>query len=82
MLLFLNDMILFIIIIIIYIYRKSLNELSHHIFTMLYESNKLREHQARETLISVLEEQLQQRQALVYELRTNIQKASDALQKI
>jgi len=45
---------------------------------MLQECNKFREHQARETLIELLEEQLAERRKLVKELQANIDRA-DAL---
>lgn len=42
---------------------------------MLQETNKFREHQAREILIEVLEKQLEARQRLVLELENDIEKA-------
>jgi MED7 protein len=45
---------------------------------MLQECNKFREHQAREILIELLEEQLVARKELLKELQGNIDKA-DAL---
>jgi hypothetical protein len=45
---------------------------------MLQECNKFREHQAREILIELLEEQLSVRKALLQELQENIDQA-DAL---
>jgi hypothetical protein len=45
---------------------------------MLQECNKFREHQAREILIELLEEQLTVRKALLQELQENIDQA-DAL---
>jgi hypothetical protein len=46
---------------------------------MLQECNKFREHQARELLIELLEEQLAMRQKLVQELRVVIAKAEAVL---
>jgi MED7 protein len=46
---------------------------------MLQECNKFREHQARELLIELLEEQLAERQKLVRELSANIAKAEASL---
>ena len=45
---------------------------------MLQETNKFREHQARELLIEMLEKQLEQRKKLLEELEAEIQK-TDAL---
>jgi MED7 protein len=60
--------------------RKTRDELSHHIFLMLQECNKFREHQAREILIALLEGQLAERQKLVQEFREVCDKASAALE--
>ena len=46
---------------------------------MLQECNKFREHQARETLIELLEQQLAERRKLVRELQANIEKADGLL---
>jgi MED7 protein len=46
---------------------------------MLQECNKFREHQAREILIEMLEEQLAERQKLVRKLREQITKSKAAL---
>jgi MED7 protein len=46
---------------------------------MLQECNKFREHQARELLIELLEEQLAMRRKLVQELRVVIAKAEAVL---
>ena len=59
--------------------RKTRDELSHNIFLMLQECNKFREHQARETLIELLEQQLLERRKLVKELQANIEKADGLL---
>lgn len=48
--------------------KKTRDDLSHHIFLMLQECNKFREHQARETLIDLLSQQLAKRKELVQEL--------------
>jgi hypothetical protein len=45
---------------------------------MLQETNKFREHQAREILIEILEEQLEERGVLLKELEEGIERA-DAL---
>ena len=55
------------------------DELSHNVFLMLQECNKFREHQARELLIELLEQQLAERKALVAELQTSIAKAEELL---
>jgi len=59
--------------------RKTRDELQHNIFLMLQECNKFREHQARETLIELLEQQLAERRKLVRELQANIEKADGLL---
>jgi MED7 protein len=61
-----------------FFYRITRDSLSHNIFLMLQECNKFREHQAREILIELLEEQLVARKELLKELQENIDKA-DAL---
>ena len=48
---------------------------------MLQECNKFREHQAREILIDLLEEQLAERQRLVQELKSGIAQADSLLDK-
>ena len=53
------------------------DELSHNVFLMLQECNKFREHQARELLIGLLEQQLTERRKLVDELKTSIAKADE-----
>lgn len=58
--------------------RKTRDELSHNVFLMLQETNKFREHQAREFLIDLLEKQLAERESLLQELQTCIASA-DAL---
>jgi MED7 protein len=55
------------------------DELSHNVFLMLLECNKFREHQARELLIELLEQQLEERKKLLVELQTNITKADELL---
>lgn len=59
--------------------RLTRDELSHYIFLMLQECNKFREHQSRELLIEMLEEQLTERQKLVRKLREQITKANAVL---
>ena len=46
---------------------------------MLQECNKFREHQARELLIELLEEQLDQRRQVLAGLQVQIQKANAVL---
>ena len=58
--------------------KKVRDQLQHHVFLMLQETNKFREHQARELLIEMLEKQLEQRKKLLEELEAEIQK-TDAL---
>ncbi|CAJ1954565.1 unnamed protein product [Cylindrotheca closterium] len=53
--------------------KVTRDQLSHNIFLMLQETNKFREHQAREFLIEVLEKQLVQRQTLLEELQEGMQ---------
>ena len=59
--------------------RKARDELSHNVFLMLQECNKFREHQARETLIAMLESQLDGRRKLVQELKEGIAEAEELL---
>lgn len=59
--------------------RLTRDELSHNIFLMLQECNKFREHQSREILIAMLEEQLAERQKLVRTLREQNTKAKATL---
>ncbi|KAG7346066.1 MED7 family protein [Nitzschia inconspicua] len=58
--------------------KKQRDELSHNVFLMIEEANKFREHQSREILIGVLEQQLSERQKLIRELEGRISQA-DAL---
>ena len=53
--------------------RTTRDKLSHNVFLMLQETNKFREHQARELLIELLEKQLLQRQTLLEELQEGMQ---------
>jgi len=46
---------------------------------MLQECNKFREHQAREILIQLLEQQLVERQELIQELQNEIARADTLL---
>ena len=55
------------------------DELSHNVFLMLQECNKFREHQARELLIELLEQQLSARQSLITELDSRIERAEELL---
>lgn len=59
--------------------RKTRDELSHNIFLMLQECNKFREHQARELMIELLEQQLAERKKLTEKLRENILQADELL---
>mmetsp|Transcript_6867 Transcript_6867/g.19198 ORF Transcript_6867/g.19198 Transcript_6867/m.19198 type:complete len:238 (+) Transcript_6867:105-818(+) len=59
--------------------KKTRDELSHNVFLMLQECNKFREHQARETLIELLEAQLEGRHRLVTELEVTIAEADKVL---
>ena len=49
---------------------------------MIQECNKFREHQARETLIELLEQQLLERQTAVTELNKQILTANSVLDKL
>jgi multidrug resistance efflux pump len=62
-----------------FVERKRRDELSHNIFLMLQECNKFREHQAREVLISMLQQQLESRQAALSELKEEVREAEIAL---
>mmetsp|Transcript_14855 Transcript_14855/g.36020 ORF Transcript_14855/g.36020 Transcript_14855/m.36020 type:complete len:244 (-) Transcript_14855:3514-4245(-) len=53
--------------------KTTRDQLSHNVFLMLQETNKFREHQAREILIEVLEKQLVERQTLLEELQEGMQ---------
>ena len=53
--------------------------MTHNVFLMLQECNKFREHQARELLIELLEQQLSERKSLIAELDTNIARADELL---
>ncbi|CAB9526434.1 expressed unknown protein [Seminavis robusta] len=59
--------------------KKMRDELSHNVFLMLQECNKFREHQARELLIDLLEQELSERRKLAEELKTSIAKADELL---
>lgn len=58
--------------------RKRRDELQHNVFLMLQETNKFREHQSRELLIEILEEQNEERGKLIRELEDKMQQ-TDAL---
>lgn len=58
--------------------RKTRDEMSHNILLMLEECNKFREHQSREILIELLQDQLVQRKKLLEELK----RESDAAEKL
>lgn len=53
--------------------------MSHNVFLMLQETNKFREHQAREILIEILEKQLAERETLLKELQEGIERADSLL---
>jgi len=55
------------------------DEMMHNVFLMLQECNKFREHQARELLIELLEEQLKERTALIKELDVSMKNADEVL---
>jgi len=59
--------------------RKRRDELSHNVFLMLQECNKFREHQSRELMIELLEQQLAERQSLIEELQGEIKRADELL---
>eukprot|EP00525_Craspedostauros_australis_P005407 CAMPEP_0198120560 /NCGR_PEP_ID=MMETSP1442-20131203/29468_1 /TAXON_ID= /ORGANISM="Craspedostauros australis, Strain CCMP3328" /LENGTH=223 /DNA_ID=CAMNT_0043779225 /DNA_START=198 /DNA_END=869 /DNA_ORIENTATION=- len=61
--------------------KEKRDELSHKIFLMLQECNKLREHQSRELLIQLLEHQLEERKSLTKQLGEDIEKAESLLNK-
>lgn len=63
-------------------HRKQRDELSHNVFLMLQESNKFREHQAREILIDLLEKQLEQRRKILENLRHQVSLTYDLLRDI
>jgi len=58
--------------------KKRRDELQHNVFLMLQETNKFREHQSRELLIEILNEQNEEREKLIEELEDKIQQ-TDAL---
>ena len=58
--------------------RKRRDELQHNVFLVLQETNKFREHQSRELLIEILNEQNEEREKLIKELEDKIQQ-TDAL---
>jgi hypothetical protein len=49
---------------------------------MMREANKFREHQARELMIAMLENQLQERKACLMQLQGEIDSAKAALQQL
>ena len=56
--------------------------MSRNILNMLLETNKLREHQARELLIGVLEGQLFAKEVATKELRENIDTGTEILKEM
>jgi len=59
--------------------RSTREDLGQNIFQLLLECNKFREHQARETMIELLQAQLRKRQELLQEINEKIELANDAL---
>ena len=59
--------------------RKRRDELQHNVFLMLEETNKFREHQSRELLIEILEEQNKEREKLIKELEDKIKLTDELL---
>jgi hypothetical protein len=59
--------------------KKCRDEVSHNVFLMMQESNKYREHQARELLIDMLQTQVKERRAALTELQTQISIANSTL---
>jgi mediator of RNA polymerase II transcription subunit 7 len=59
--------------------KKQRDELSHNVFLMVQEANKFREHQSREILIEVLQQQLERRLQLTKELEGRIAQADKLL---
>lgn len=62
--------------------RKCRDQLSDHIFLMLQECNKFREHQAREILIESLEEQQKMRKDAIESLKNKIALSNSALDQL
>ena len=56
--------------------------MSHKVFLMLQESNKFREHQAREILIDLFEKELEQRMEILAKLRDQVAHADELLSNI
>ena len=63
-------------------HRQYREEMSKQILNMLLETNKLREHQARELLIGRLEAQLSAKIQAVQELRENINQGRNVLEEM
>jgi len=59
--------------------KKQRDALCHNVFLMLQETNKFREHQARELLIEILEKQLEEREKLIEELEGKTAQADKLL---
>jgi len=59
--------------------EKDLKDLSYNILLMLQETNKFREHQSRELLIELLEDQLRQRLQLIDDLEQKTELGSSLL---
>lgn len=62
--------------------QKCRDQLAHHIFLMLQECNKFREHQAREILIECLEEQQRIKKEAVTLLKKKIVDSNASLEKL
>lgn len=56
--------------------------MSHNVFLMLQECNKLREHQAREILIDLLEKEQEDRKKILENLRSQVACADEVLADI
>jgi len=62
--------------------KKCRDEVSHNLFLMIQESNKYREHQARELLIDILEKQVKERRNALMEIQTQVSNAKLTLAQL
>jgi len=62
--------------------KKCRDEVSHNLFLMIQESNKYREHQARELLIDILEKQVKERRNALMEIQTQVSNAKLTLSQL
>eukprot|EP00592_Proboscia_alata_P000727 CAMPEP_0194377786 /NCGR_PEP_ID=MMETSP0174-20130528/32336_1 /TAXON_ID=216777 /ORGANISM="Proboscia alata, Strain PI-D3" /LENGTH=240 /DNA_ID=CAMNT_0039159377 /DNA_START=19 /DNA_END=741 /DNA_ORIENTATION=+ len=60
--------------------KKCRDEVSHNLFLMIQECNKFREHQSREILIEMLESHLKIRQDALSNLKSEVEKATKAIE--